>query len=148
MYKHNNVTFHNITLATPSGGCDYDGLANIGVLPPPLLSDRFLRFHSSKCTVAFLSRNVVSHPYPSILHTLTPISDFSDEQRETTIQLLHQVELDFPKWKWSSWVQVALGKWLTSASSTRASSRELLGVGAWNDPRFEMTPGSFYPSVQ
>ena len=21
------------------------------------------------------------------------------------------------------------------------------GVGAWNDPRWEMTPGSFYPSV-
>ena len=31
-----------------------------------------IRFHSSKCTVAFLSRNV------SILHTLTPVSDFSD----------------------------------------------------------------------
>ena len=46
------------------------------------LPDRFLRIHSSKCTVAFLSRNV------SILHTLTPVSDFSDEQRETNIQLL------------------------------------------------------------
>ena len=37
MYKHNNVTFHNITLATSSGGYDYDGLTNIGVLPPPLV---------------------------------------------------------------------------------------------------------------
>ena len=94
------------------------------------LPDRFLRFHSSKCTVAFLSRNV------SILHTLTPVSDFSDEQRETNIQLLLQVqvELGFPNgngrhmyksrlvtfqptrarellvWKWSSQVQVALDK--------------------------------------
>ena len=93
------------------------------------LPDRFLRFHSSKCTVAFLSRNV------SILHTLTPVSDFSDEQRETNIQLLLQVqvELDFPNgngrhryksrlvkclskltellvWKRSSHVEVALGK--------------------------------------
>ena len=92
------------------------------------LPDRFLRFHSSKCTVAFLSRNV------SILHTLTPVSDFSDEQRETNIQLLLQVqvELGFPNgngrhryksrlvnclssyklliWKWSSQIQVALGK--------------------------------------
>ena len=101
---------------------------------PSRLPDRFLRFHSSKCTVAFLSRNV------SILHTLTPVSDFSDEQRETNIQqLLLQfklVELGFPNgngrhmyksrlvkwltfqlgarellvWKWSSQVQVALGK--------------------------------------
>ena len=59
-----------------------------------------LRFHSSyssKRTVAFLSRNVVSHPYPSILHTLTPISDFSGEQCETNLQLLHQLELgSFP----------------------------------------------------
>ena len=94
------------------------------------LPDRFLRF---QCIVAFLSRNV------SILHTLTPVSDFSDEQRETNIQLLLQVqvELGFPNgnvhhryksplvkwltfrttqarellvWKWSSQVQVALGK--------------------------------------
>ena len=97
------------------------------------LPDRFLRFHSSKCTVAFLSRNV------SILHTLTPVSDFSNEQRETNIQLLPhfssrarlpngrhryksrlvkwltsaslQLELgSFSVWKWSSHVQVALGK--------------------------------------
>ena len=97
------------------------------------LPDSFLRFHSSKCTVAFLSRNV------SILHTLTPVSDFSAEQRETNIQLLLQVqvELGFPNgngrhryksrlvklltfqatrarellvWKRSSQVQVALGK--------------------------------------
>ena len=45
------------------------------------LPDRFLHFHSSNCTVAFLSRNVVSHPYPSILHTLTPISGFSQGLR-------------------------------------------------------------------
>ena len=99
------------------------------------LPDRFLCFHSSKCTVAFLSRNV------SILHTLTPVSDFSDEQRETnhkhTVHHQVQVELGFLNgndrhryksrlvkwqtfqstlarellvWKWSSQVQVALGK--------------------------------------
>ena len=42
-------------------------------LPGRSLSFQFL---SSKRTIAFLSRNVVSH-YPSILHRLTPISDFS-----------------------------------------------------------------------
>ena len=74
--------------------------------------------------------------FVSILHTLTPVLDFSDEQRETNIQQV-QVELGFPNgngrhryksrlvkwlafqstrarellvWKWSSQVQVALGK--------------------------------------
>ena len=81
------------------------------------LPDRFLRFHSSKCTVAFLSRNV------SILHTLTPVSDFSDEQRETNIQLLLQVELGFPNENGRHRYKSRLVKWLTF-QSTRA--RELL----------------------
>ena len=86
------------------------------------LPDRFLRFHSSKCTVAFLSRNV------SILHTLTPVSDFSDEQRETNIQLLLQVqvELGFPNGNSRHRYKSRLVKWLTF-QSTRA--RELL---VWN----------------
>ena len=84
------------------------------------LPDRFLRFHSSKCTVAFLSRNI------SILHTLTPFSDFSDEQRETNIQPLLQVELGFPNGNGRHRYKSRLVKWLTSASSTRA--RELLSM--------------------
>ena len=73
------------------------------------LPDRSLRFHSSKCTVAFLSRNV------SILHTLTPVSDFSDEQRETNIQLLLQVqvELGFPNGNGRHRYKSRLVKWLT-----------------------------------
>ena len=73
------------------------------------LPDRFLRFHSSKCTVAFLSRNV------SILHTLTPVSDFSDEQRETNIQLLLQVqvELGVPNGNGRHRYKSRLVKWLT-----------------------------------
>ena len=47
------------------------------------LPDRFLRFHSSKSTVAFL-------PEISILHTLNPVSDFSFEQHETNIHPLLQ----------------------------------------------------------
>ena len=72
------------------------------------LPDRFLRFHSSKCTVAFLSKNV------SILHTLTPVSDFSDEQRETNIQLLLQVqvELGFPNGNGRHRYKSRLAKWL------------------------------------
>ena len=83
------------------------------------LPDRFLRFYSSKCTVTFLSRNV------SILHTLTPVSDFSDEQRETNIQLLLQVqvELGFPNGNGRHRYKSRLVKWLTF-QSTRA--RELL----------------------
>ena len=84
------------------------------------LPDRFFRFHSSKCTVAFLSRNV------SILHTLTPVSDFSDEQRETNMQPLLQVELGFPNGNGRHGYKSRLVKWLTSASSTRA--RELLSM--------------------
>ena len=34
------------------------------------------RYLSSRHTVAFLSKNVVSHPYPSILHTLKPGSQY------------------------------------------------------------------------
>ena len=88
------------------------------------LPDRFLRFHSSKCTVAFLSRNV------SILHTLTPVSDFSDEQRETNIQLLLQVqvELGFPNGNGRHRYKSRLVKWLTF-QSTRAS---------WGASRMEM----------
>ena len=84
------------------------------------LPDRFLRFHSSKCTVAFLSRNVS-----------TPVSDFSDEQRETNIQLLLQVqvELGFPNGNGRHMYKSRLVKWPTSASSTRA--RELL-VWKWS----------------
>ena len=58
-----------------------------------------LHFHSSysfihpSVQLLFLSRNVGSDPYPSILHTLTHISDFSGEQRKTNLQLLHQLEL-------------------------------------------------------
>ena len=64
----------------------------------------------------FLSRNV------SILHTLTPVSDFSDEQRETNIQLLLQVELArLPKWNGRHGYKSRSVKWLTSASSTRAN---------------------------
>ena len=89
------------------------------------LPDRFLHFHSSKCTVAHLSRNV------SILHTLTPVSDFSNEQRETNIQLLLQVqvELGFPNGNGRHRYKSHLVKWLTSASSTRA--REIL-VWKWS----------------
>ena len=76
------------------------------------LPERFLHFHSSKCTVAFLSslsRNV------SILHTLTPVLDFSDEQRETNIQLLLQVqvELGFPNGYGRHRYKSRLVKWLT-----------------------------------
>ena len=80
------------------------------------LPDRFLlRFHSSKCTVAFLSRNV------SILHTLTPVSDFSDEQRETNIQLLLQVqvELGFPNGNGRHRYKSHLVKWLTFQGASR-----------------------------
>ena len=83
------------------------------------LPDRFLRFHSSKCTVAFLSRNV------SILHTLTPVSDFSDEQRETNIQLLLQVqvvELGFPNGNGRHRYKSCLVKWLTFQSSRELGS--------------------------
>ena len=82
------------------------------------LPDRFLRFHSSKCTVAFLSRNV------SILHTLTPVSDFSDEQRETNIQLLLQVELGFPNGNGRHRYKSRLVKWLRPL----ALGGELLGM--------------------
>ena len=71
------------------------------------LPDRFLHFHSSKCTVAFLSRNV------SILHTLTPVSDFSDEQRETNMQSLLQVELGFRNGNGRHRYKLRLVKWLT-----------------------------------
>ena len=89
------------------------------------LPDIFLRFHSSKYTVTFLSRNVVSHPYPSILHY---ISDFSDEQREDKHTASPSSRARLPKMK-----MVVIGtyksrlvKWLTLASSTRA--RELLSM--------------------
>ena len=70
------------------------------------LPDRFLRFHSSKRTVAFLSRNV------SILHTLTTVSDFSDEQRKTNMRLL-LVELGFPNGNGRHRYKLHLVKWLT-----------------------------------
>ena len=31
--------------------------------------------------------------------------------------------------------------------SRGSPNRSYTGVGVWNDPRWEMTPGSFYPSV-
>ena len=55
-----------------------------------------------------------------------PVSDFSDEQRETNIQLLLQVELGFPNGNGRHMYKSRLVKWLTLASSTRA--RELLGM--------------------
>ena len=89
------------------------------------LPDRFLRFHSSKCTVAFWSRNV------SILHTLTPVSDFSDEQRETNIQLLLQVqvELGFPNGngRRHRYTQVAFGE--LSVELKGASRMEIVVTG-------------------
>ena len=84
------------------------------------LPDRFLRFHSSKCTVTFLSRNV------SILHTLTPVSDFSDEQRETNIHFLLEVELGFPNGNGRHRYKSRL---VTSASSTRARDTSRYGNG-------------------
>ena len=64
----------------------------------------------------------------SILHTLTPVSDFSDEQRETNIQLLIQVELGFPNRNGRHRYKSCLVKWLTLASSSSTRARELLGV--------------------
>ena len=46
-----------------------------------------------------------------ILHTLTPVSDFSDEQRETNIQLLLQVELGFPNGNGRHRYKLRLVKW-------------------------------------
>ena len=88
------------------------------------LPDRFLRFHSSKCTVTFLSRNV------SILHTLTPVSDFSDEQRDKhTASPSNQVELGFPNGNGRHRYKSRLVQWQTSASSF--STRALGSVSVW-----------------
>ena len=72
----------------------------------------------------FLVKNCI------IPHTLTPVSDFSDEQRETNIRPLLQVELGFPNGNGRHRYKSRLVRELLSMEMVVTGTKVALGIMA------------------
>ena len=72
---------------------------------------------------------------------LTPISDFSGEQRETNMQLLHQVELGFPNGNGCLRYKSRLVKWLTLENEKKLLFLRIGGIRRKSDGKLSEDVG-------